>query len=78
MSPSTPVFTLHPDTRVMVAGARGLVGNAVVRKLRERGIETILQPTSSELDLTDRNSVFSYLSTHTPDIIVDAAAKVSF
>jgi GDP-L-fucose synthase len=76
MSPSTPLFTLQPDTRVMVAGARGLVGSAVVRKLREREVETILQPTSRELDLTDRNSVFSYLSTHRPDVIVDAAAKV--
>ena len=76
MSTSTPVFTLHPDTRVMVAGARGLVGSAVVRKLRERGIDTILQPTSTELDLTNRDSVFSYLSANTPDVVVDAAAKV--
>ncbi len=60
----------------MVAGARGLVGSAVVRKLRERGVDTILQPTSTELDLTQRDAVFSYVTTHTPDVVVDAAAKV--
>jgi GDP-L-fucose synthase len=48
----------------------------VVRKLRERGVETILQPPSSELDLTHRDSVFTYLAAHAPDVVVDAAAKV--
>ena len=76
MSITTPVFTLQPDTRFMVAGGRGLVGSAVVRKLRERGLTDILQPTSQELDLTKRDQVFSYLTTHNPDVVVDAAAKV--
>lgn len=76
MSTSPPVFALQPATRVMVAGAGGLVGSAVVRKLRERGLTDILQPTSAELDLTQRDSVFSYLTSHQPDVVVDAAAKV--
>ena len=76
MSTPAPVFTLQPNTRVMVAGARGLVGSAVVRKLHERGLTDILQPTSQELDLTQRDQVFTYLATHTPDVVIDAAAKV--
>jgi GDP-L-fucose synthase len=69
-------FPLRPTTRVMVAGARGLVGSAIVRALRERGVEDILTPTSSELDLTVRDSVFDYLTTHRPEVVIDAAAKV--
>jgi GDP-L-fucose synthase len=60
----------------MVAGARGLVGSAVVRNLQGRGVSNLLTPTSQELDLTDRSAVFDYISQHSPDVIIDAAAKV--
>lgn len=76
MSVVTPVFTIDSQTRVMVAGARGLVGSAIVKKLRERGVQHILQPTSRELDLTHRESAFAYLLTHKPDLLIDAAARV--
>ena len=75
MSAST-VFSLTPTTGVMVAGARGLVGSAVVRNLQGRGVSNLLTPTSQELDLTDRSAVFDYISQHSPDVIIDAAAKV--
>lgn len=76
MSNPRTVFHLHPTTRVMVAGARGLVGSAIVRALGKRGVDTILTPTSAELDLTVRDSVFDYLNTHRPEVVIDAAAKV--
>lgn len=76
MPNTATVFTLQPTTRVMVAGGRGLVGSAIVRKLQERGVETILHPTSAELDLRNREAVFNYLTTHRPDVVIDAAAKV--
>ena len=76
MPPATPVFPLGPETTVMVAGARGLVGRAIVSELRTRGVTSILTPTSAELDLRHRDQVFSYLAEHTPDAVVDAAARV--
>ena len=73
---SQPVFPLGPDTKVLVAGGRGLVGSAIVRELTARGVSHIDAPTSKELDLRDRTAVFDYLANHTPDVVIDAAAKV--
>ncbi len=73
---SHPVFSLGPDTKVLVAGGRGLVGSAIVRELTARGISHIDAPTSKELDLRDRKAVFDYLAKHTPEVVIDAAAKV--
>ena len=73
---SQPVFDLGPDTKVLVAGGRGLVGSAIVRELIARGVSNIDTPSSKKLDLRDRNAVFDYLSEHTPDVVIDAAAKV--
>jgi GDP-L-fucose synthase len=73
---SQPVFPLGPDTKVLVAGGRGLVGSAIVRELIARGVSHIDAPSSRELDLRDRTAVFDYLAEHTPDVVIDAAAKV--
>ena len=73
---SHPVFPLGPDTKVLVAGGRGLVGSAIVRELTARGVSHIDTPSSKELDLRDRKAVFEYLAEHTPDVVIDAAAKV--
>jgi GDP-L-fucose synthase len=73
---SHPVFPLGPDTKVLVAGGRGLVGSAIVRELTARGVSNIDTPSSKELDLRDRKAVFDYLAEHTPDVVIDAAAKV--
>ena len=73
---SQPVFPLGPDTKVLVAGGRGLVGSAIIRELTARGVSHIDTPSSEILDLRDRTAVFDYLSKHTPDVVIDAAAKV--
>lgn len=64
------------SARIMVAGARGLVGGAIVRQLRAQGFETILTPGRAELDLTNRTALDAYLAKHKPQFIFDAAAKV--
>ncbi len=61
--------------RVYVAGHRGMVGGAISRKLRERGVEVITR-THAELDLTDQVAVRTFFASEKPDRVVLAAAKV--
>ena len=62
---------------VFVAGHRGMVGSAIVRRL-EKGDEAteILTVTRDELDLTNQRATFSWLEEHRPDVVIIAAAKV--
>lgn len=62
--------------KIYVAGHRGLVGSAIVRAIESRGEHTWIGRTRAELDLLDRDSVFSFLASETPDAVVIAAAKV--
>lgn len=73
---SSGTATLNADTRVLVSGGRGLVGSAIVRELKRRGIKHIDTPTSAELDLRDREKTFQYIKDTRPDVIIDAAARV--
>lgn len=61
--------------RVYVAGHRGMVGSAIVRRLAENAIETVTR-TRAELDLTDQAAVRSFLRAERPDAVILAAAKV--
>jgi len=62
-------------TRIYVAGHRGMVGGAILRKLQARGAETITR-THAELDLTDQAAVREFMQTERPDVVILAAAKV--
>ena len=68
--------TLHHEDMIFVAGHRGLVGSAIVRKLREKGYDNLLLKTRSELDLTDQAAVRAFFKSERPDHVVLAAAKV--
>ncbi|MAM38821.1 MAG: GDP-fucose synthetase [Erythrobacter sp.] len=67
---------LDRDATFYVAGHRGLVGSAIVRKLKSSGFENIVGKTSAELDLKDRDAVFGYMAEAKPKYVVLAAAKV--
>ena len=64
------------DARIFVAGHRGLVGSAIVRRLRAEGFENLLLRTHAELDLTDQARVEDFFASEKPEYVFLAAAKV--
>jgi GDP-L-fucose synthase len=64
------------DATILVAGARGMVGSALVRRLQAGGYTQVLAPGRAELDLMDTAAVQAYLHAHKPAYIFIAAAKV--
>jgi len=64
------------EERIFIAGAGGMVGRAIVRKLDERSHGDIIAPTSADLDLTDQAAVESFFLTWKPSVVVLAAGKV--
>ena len=67
---------INHKEKIFVAGHKGLVGSAIVRKLKSKGYKNILLSDKSKLDLTDQNKVFNFLKKNKPKFIFIAAAKV--
>ena len=64
------------DSRIFVAGHRGLVGSAIVRELQRQGFRSILTRTRQELDLTHQPAVEQFYNDTRPEYVVLAAARV--
>ncbi len=67
---------MEKNASIYVAGHRGMVGSAIMRKLQEKGYNNIITRTSSELDLRNQQDVFSFFRENKPDYVFLAAAKV--
>ncbi|HRP18442.1 MAG TPA: GDP-L-fucose synthase [Ginsengibacter sp.] len=67
---------MQNQDKIYVAGHRGMVGSAIVRKLQKEGYENLLLRTSKELDLRDQTAVASFFESEKPDYVFLAAAKV--
>ncbi|GBG57978.1 GDP-L-fucose synthase [Sporomusaceae bacterium FL31] len=67
---------MNKDSRIYVAGSRGMVGSAIVRKLLEDGYIHIIEKTSCELDLRDQHAVQQFFQNERPEYVFLAAAKV--
>jgi GDP-L-fucose synthase len=67
---------LKPDTKIYVAGHKGLVGSAIVRRLKAEGCSNLVLRTRDELDLLNQSAVHSFFERERPEIVVLAAAKV--
>ena len=67
---------MEKDSKIYVAGHRGMVGSAIVRELKRQGYENIITRTHAELDLTDQQAVNDFFASERPEYIFLAAAKV--
>lgn len=67
---------MNKNSKIYVAGHRGLVGSAIVRKLEEKGYTNLVHRTSKQLDLRDKNTVDSFFAEEKPEFVFLAAAKV--
>jgi GDP-L-fucose synthase len=67
---------MKKDAKIFVAGAAGMVGSALVRRLEAAGYGNLLTPDRGALDLTDQRAVAAFFATHKPDYVFLAAARV--
>lgn len=64
------------NSKIFIAGHKGLVGSAIIRKLKEKGYKNLIIADRKKLDLTDQVKVIRFLKSKKPDFIFIAAAKV--
>ncbi|MGO4709860.1 GDP-L-fucose synthase family protein [Chryseobacterium sp. 2TAF14] len=67
---------MSKESKIYIAGHRGMVGSAIWRQLSEQGYTNLIGLTSNELDLKDQKAVTEFFATKRPDVVIDAAAKV--
>ena len=67
---------MEKNAKIFVAGSQGLVGSALVRRLRQEGCTNLVLPEIDELDLTDQAAVRNFFRAERPEYVILAAAKV--
>jgi len=67
---------MDSDSRVLVAGANGMVGSAIVRNLESKGYTNIIRGTRQDVDFTNQEEVEKYFAAENPEYVFLAAAKV--
>ena len=67
---------MNKNSKIYVAGHRGMVGSAIVRKLNAEGFDNIITRSSAELDLRNQQAVSDFFSISKPEYVFLAAAKV--
>ncbi len=67
---------MNKNSKIYIAGHRGLVGSALVRRLQVKGYTNLVTRTHAELELRDQKAVQAFFATEKPDYVILAAAKV--
>jgi GDP-L-fucose synthase len=67
---------MQKDSKIFVAGSRGMVGSAIVRRLQKEGFTNLILKTSKELDLRNQKQVEEFFAKEKPEYVFLAAAKV--
>ena len=67
---------MKKDSKIFVAGHKGLVGSAIVRNLKENGYTNIVTKTRQKLDLLNQKDVLDFFEDQKPEYVFDAAARV--
>ena len=67
---------MEKNSKIYIAGHKGMVGSGLERKLRKEGYNNIVSKTSSELDLRNQAAVNKFFEIEKPEIVIIAAAKV--
>jgi len=70
------VMNMNKDSKIYIAGHRGMVGSALVKKLKQNGYKNIIHRTSKELDLMRQSDVEIFFDKEKPEFVFLAAAKV--
>jgi len=70
------LYQLEKNAKIFVAGHRGMVGSAILRKLEQEGYTNLITRSSKELDLRNQQAVADFFATEKPDYVFLAAAKV--
>jgi GDP-L-fucose synthase len=69
-------MSMHKDSKIYIAGHRGLVGSAIVKNLESKGYSNLVYRTHKELDLTNQKAVEEFFESEKPEYVILAAAKV--
>jgi GDP-L-fucose synthase len=67
---------MNKESKIYVAGHRGMVGSAIVRRLKSEGYNNIITATSQELNLKNQSDTLQFFENHQPEYVFLAAAKV--
>jgi len=67
---------MKKDSKIFVAGHRGLVGSSIVRMLKKRGYTNIITRTRQEVNLLNQQDVLNFFKEENPEYVFDAAARV--